>query len=295
MKKGLLFATLLCFLAPSMISEADAAPHKKISRKKKQNCRPVKKAFKARKVSVAAPKKACAATGPVRSSKVMKLNNAEPRPAVQPVAASTNNDLWGGYIGVNLGYTQLSGTQRVRVAIDQGGDRFYDAGITGGGLGADINFGWIFKLGNFGLGAELYYDPLEMKSTATSNLSDSGDETCQLKFKGTTGFVMKLGYYLSPEMLPYFRFGFESQSMDVSFSDGFGGNAPPIHKTVKVHGIATGFGARYQLTRNIIAQGEYRVGLYQSKQVENYVTADQTQVKTQPHVHDFRVGVAYQF
>ena len=142
-------------------------------------------------------------------------------------------------------------------------------GITS--LGYSQSFDDLFK--GFNLAANIFYVIGNQSAGNVSNTtngveSDGGigpiTETLSgsYKLKNTWGIALEPGYYISNNLLGYFKFAYVSSTANASLScyasdnacldanGSFGSNASyGINKTI--NGIGYGFGGKYQITQNV--------------------------------------------
>ncbi len=284
-------------------SVIDASQNKKVTTKKKNKKAPKKAVAKKKAAPAPAQVKALPKRIKSKCTTEFKDQYASPAPAMQPVATDVACDrhVAGGYVGINAGVSHLSGNIDMRAVNTQSTPdiRQTKSGISVNGIGGDLNLGWIFKMGSFGLGVEGYFDPTSAQSKTTT-VSDDITTDLKLSLKRSFGLVTKLGFFVNNDVFTYIRLGMERQKVTATLisSDGTNDIYNPFTESYTVNGLATGLGVKYLLSNHFALQGEYRLNMYGEKKLTKTIIDSRTHtttVKIKPQTHDFRVGVAYQF
>lgn len=202
-----------------------------------------------------------------------------------------NNNL-GFYIGLAGSIYQVSGEHSLSIrntTVVNGG--FAKAGLSKFSFGGDIHLGYLHKMGNWGVGAEFYYDPATLRLKENLNI-DGAHQVYELSMKGTMGLCAKIGYFMSDRAFVFSRVGYEQQKLNVKIT---GTTIANVNMNQNSSGMTFGLGTRYMLTSNWAMGVEYIYGLYRKKVFSATSNAQTTATNIRPTNHAIRFSISYVF
>ncbi|CAO4843269.1 MAG: hypothetical protein CNLJKLNK_01161 [Holosporales bacterium] len=244
------------------------------------------------------------AVTPVQSAPVQPALAQTPQPVVaQPVelhhdAPKANepedkyNNHLGFYVGLAGSIYQVCGEHSLAITNATVTNAGYSkAGLSKFSLGGDVHLGYLHKMGNWGFGAEFYYDPTTLRLKENLNI-DATNQVYELSMKGTMGLCAKIGYYMSDRTFVFGRVGYEQQKLNVKIT---GTTIANVNMNQNSSGMTFGFGTRYMLTTNWAMGVEYVYGLYRKKIFSAIAGAQTTTTNIRPTNHAIRFSIGYVF
>ncbi|CAO5677420.1 MAG: hypothetical protein HEEMFOPI_01276 [Holosporales bacterium] len=212
-------------------------------------------------------------------------------PKTQEPEDKYNNHL-GFYVGLAGSFYQVSGDHGLAMTnttVTNGG--YSKAGLSKFSFGGDIHLGYLHKMGNWGFGAEFYYDPTTLRLKENLNI-DGTNQVYELSMKGTMGLCAKIGYYMSDRTFVFGRVGYEQQKLNVKIT---GTTIANVNMNQNSSGMTFGLGTRYMLTTNWAMGVEYVYGLYRKKIFSATAGALTTATNIRPTNHAIRFSIGYVF
>ena len=213
----------------------------------------------------------------------------------------------GAYAGISAGVSVLGGKNN----FDHKQTDAAGALITGSNLNfslsktsmaATVFGGYGMKMNGFWVAGELFYQLDSLKDKQKPTIAND-EKSISSKSTGAYGLAVHLGFMPSQNCVAYAILGMEARKFNVNFTD-----TPPatiaasINKNYTSLAFAPGVGARFALTKNISIRTEYKYAMHRSKKFTASAATpgapadkDTIQLKHQPKVHTFNVGVVYTF